>query len=75
VNASKNNEAAFGIRVSLPPGDPFAHLLDDGWQRTHWYETPTLRDLSLHEMRREHEYSRSGDKPSLVFEPIERGDS
>jgi hypothetical protein len=75
MNASDNKEAPFGIRVSLPPGDPFAHLLDDGWQKTHWYQTSMTRDLALHEMCREHEYSRNGDKPTLVFEPIERGDS
>jgi hypothetical protein len=75
MNASDTKEAPFGIRVSLPPGDPFTHLLDDGWQKTHWYQTPMTRDLALHEMCREHEYSRSGDKPTLVFEPIERGGS
>ena len=75
MNASDNKEASFGIRVSLPTGDPFAYLLDEGWQTIHWYQTQTMRDLALHDMQREHEYSRRGDKPSLVFEAIERDSS
>ena len=73
MNASDNKEASFGIRVSVPPGDPFANLLDEGWEKTHWYPSQTARDLALHDMQREHEYSRAGDKPSLIFEAIERG--
>jgi len=30
----------YGIRVSLPPGDPFRKLLGAEWQRLHWYATP-----------------------------------
>jgi hypothetical protein len=75
MNVSAKKEAPFGIRVSLPPGDPFTHLFDDGWNKTHWYQSPTKRDLALHEMQREHEYSRSGDKPALVFAAIERGET
>ncbi|MGI9291732.1 MAG: hypothetical protein ACR2QG_10710 [Gammaproteobacteria bacterium] len=63
----------FGIRVSLPAGDPFNALLDEGWTAEHWFATQTSRDLAMHDMQREHEYSRNGDKPTLVFEPVERG--
>lgn len=62
----------YGIRVSLPPGDPFRNLLGPEWHRTHWFATPTEREAALREMSRRHEYSRAGDKPSLVFEKIEK---
>ncbi|MGH8284721.1 MAG: hypothetical protein ACRETT_03025 [Steroidobacteraceae bacterium] len=62
----------YGIRVSLPPGDPFRNLLGPEWHRTHWFATPTEREAALKEMSRRHEYSRAGDKPSLVFEKIEK---
>ena len=62
----------FGIRVSLPPGDPFRKLLGTEWNRLHWYSTPAERDESLVEMARRHQYSRGGDKPSLLFEKVEK---
>lgn len=69
----------YGIRVSLPPGDPFRKLLGAEWQRLHWYPTPEERDAAIAEMSRRHEYSRSGDmysrsgdRPALVFQKIEK---
>jgi hypothetical protein len=62
----------YGIRVSLPLGDPFRKLLGPEWQRQHWYATPGERDAAMAEMRRRHEYSRSGDAPALVFQKIEK---
>jgi hypothetical protein len=62
----------YGIRVSLPPGDPFRKLLGPEWQRLHWYPTPAERDAALAEMSRRHEFSRAGDKPALVFKKIEK---
>jgi hypothetical protein len=67
----EKTQTAFGIRISLPEGDPFAHLIDDNWQTTHWYPTQTARNTALEDMRREHEYSRHGDRPTLVFKGIE----
>ena len=61
----------FGVRVSLPPGDSFRKLLGPEWHRVHWYTTPGERDAALTEMSRRHLYSRSGDKPALVFEKVE----
>jgi hypothetical protein len=61
----------YGIRVSLPPGDPFRKILGPEWHRNHWYPTPAERDAALTEMSRRHQYSRAGDKPSLVFDKIE----
>ncbi len=62
----------YGVRVSLPPGDPFRKLLGPEWHRLHWYATPQERDAALIEMSRRHEYSRQGDRPSLIFEKIEK---
>lgn len=62
----------FGIRVSLPAGDPFRKLLGPEWHRLHWYSTPQERDAALVDMSRRHEYSRPGDRPSLVFEKVEK---
>ena len=61
----------YGVRVSLPVGDPFRKLLGPEWHRLHWYSTPAERDAALAEMGRRHQYSRAGDKPSLVFEKVE----
>ena len=62
----------YGIRVSLPAGDPFRKLLGPEWQRLHWYPSPHERDAALAEMSRRHEYSRSEDTPALVFQKIEK---
>jgi hypothetical protein len=62
----------YGIRVSLPGGDPFTKLLGTEWHRFHWYASADERDAALAEMSRRHQYSRSGDKPSLVFLKVEK---
>ena len=61
----------YGLRVSLPSGDPFRKLLGPEWHRLHWYASAEERDASLVEMSRRHEYSRATDTPSLRFEKIE----
>lgn len=62
----------YGIRVSLPGGDPFTKLLGMEWHRFHWYPTAEERDAALAEMSRRHQYSRSGDTPSLLFQKVEK---
>jgi hypothetical protein len=62
----------YGIRVRMRANDTFARLLGAGWHREHWYATREERDAALQDMAAEHLYSRSGDKPTLVYEPIER---
>jgi hypothetical protein len=62
----------FGLRLSLPVGDPFRRLLGDDWNRTHWFESAEARDAALTEMSRKHEYSRPGDRPAVVFERVNR---
>jgi hypothetical protein len=62
----------YGIRVSMRSNDTLARLLGTGWHSEYWYPTREERDAALFEKAREHEYSRSGDKPTLKFEPIEQ---
>lgn len=62
----------FGIRVRLRPGESFTRIIGADWERTHWYMTELERDRALEDMASEHLYSRRGDRPTLLFEPIER---
>jgi hypothetical protein len=62
----------YGIRVSIRRTDTFARLLGSDWQRHHWYATRAERDQALADMASEHLYSRSGDRPTLLFEPVEQ---
>jgi hypothetical protein len=62
----------YGIRVSMRASDTFARLLGTGWHREHWYATREERDVALQDMAAEHLYSRPGDKPTLVYEAVER---
>jgi hypothetical protein len=62
----------YGIRITLPPGDPLAALLGRETEMYRWYADARERDAALEEMQREHEYSRIGDRPRLVYEKVER---
>jgi len=61
----------YGVRVSLRANDPFARLCGADWQRMHWFHTAAERDAAMAEMSRKHEYSRPGDRPSLVYTKVE----
>lgn len=61
-----------GIRVSLPPGDTFNLVLGRDWHREHWFASTAERDAALREMGKRHAFSRIGDTPSIVLQPIER---
>jgi hypothetical protein len=62
----------YGIRMTLPPGDPLAPLLGSDVEMYRWYASAGERDAALADMQREHEYSRVGDRPTLVYEKVER---
>lgn len=70
--SSAEKPKPYGIRVSLPPDDPFCKLLGAEWHRLHWYSSAEERDNALSEMSRLHQYSRRSDKPSLVFQKVEK---
>ena len=63
---------AYGVRVSIRATDTFARLLGPGWHREHWYATAAERDAALKDMAGVHLYSRRSDKPTLIFEAVER---
>lgn len=62
----------FGIRVTMPAGDPLRRVLGEDWHREHWYATRDERDAAILDMGQRHAYSRIGDTPSIRLEPIER---
>jgi hypothetical protein len=71
LNHIEQGPQAFGVRVSLRPGDPFRKLLGPDWSRTHWFASAAERDAATQEMARKHEYSRPGDRPALHFDKVE----
>lgn len=72
LNQDLTREKRFGIRVSLPPGDTFLDVIGADWSRYHWFSSAAERDRALEDMRREHLYSRQGDRPTLLFVALER---
>lgn len=66
------NPRPYGVRISLRRNDPFRNVLGPEWSRTHWFVTAAERDAALAEMSRQHEYSRIGDRPTLVCEKVEK---
>jgi len=62
----------YGIRLSLPANDTFASVLGEEWEKYHWYVSPGEREAALAEMSRQHQYSRQGDKPTFIYQKVER---
>jgi hypothetical protein len=62
----------YGIRVRMRANDTFARLLGTDWERLHWFPTRNERDRALTDMASEHLYSRRGDRPTLIYESVER---
>ncbi len=62
----------YGIRVTLNKEDPFRNLVDEDWENFHWYVSEEERDAAFEDMGSEHRYSRRGDRPSLIFEKVEK---
>ena len=65
-------EKNFGIKVTLPSSDPFNNLVGKEWHREHWFSSLKERDDALLKMSGKYLYFRPGDKPSLVFEKIQK---
>jgi hypothetical protein len=65
-------ERRFGIRVTAPERDFFTTLVGRNWQTFHWFATREERDRAMRDMGERHRYSRIGDAPTIVLEPIER---
>ena len=64
----------YGIRITLPAGDPLAkpHLLGGDWETFLWFDTAAERDLALEEMQGQHPYNRLGDIATQILERVER---
>jgi hypothetical protein len=62
----------YGIRIRLPERDPLADIMEADTEMYRWYATESERDAALAEMRREHDYSRIGDVPRVLYEKVER---
>ena len=64
----------YGIRITLPEGDPMRapHLLGPDWESFRWFATREERDRAFEEMQEHLEYYRNGDEPSQVLEKVER---
>jgi len=65
-------ERPFGIRVSIRSNDTFARIIGEDWTREHWFTSAFERDQALQDMASRHLYSRDSDRPTLIYEPIER---
>lgn len=65
-------DRVFGIRMTLPDGDPFRLVLGTEWTSFRWYASSKERDNAYEDMRHEHRFSRLGDAPALVYEKVER---
>lgn len=65
-------DCRFGVRVSLPAGDPLRTVLGDGWHQEHWFATREERDAALLDMGQRHPFSRNTDTPRIVLEAIQR---
>lgn len=63
----------YGIRITLPPGDPLraAHLLGENWEAFRWFETQKARDNVLTDMQSQLAYNRRGDSPTQILEKID----
>lgn len=72
LSRSSDVERPFGIRVRIRSNDTFARIIGADWSREHWYASEHERDRALRDMASEHVYSRHGDRPTLIYEPIER---
>jgi hypothetical protein len=65
-------EKNFGVRVSLPPGDTFARLLGNDWEKTHWFASEAERDAGYEKLALRHGYYRKTDSPTQILEKVVR---
>jgi hypothetical protein len=65
-------EKTFGIRLSLPEGDPMRQVLGDDWHQFQWFENETSRESRIEELTGRFVYYRKGDRPTFVIERVER---
>jgi hypothetical protein len=64
----------FGLRLSLPPGDPMRKVLGDDWHEFQWFESEMARDAKIGELTGRFAYYRKGDRPTFVIERVVDGE-
>lgn len=62
----------WGVRLSLPEGDPMRSLLGDDWHQYHWFASEPEREAKLEQLRGQFVYYRKGDRPSFIVERVNR---
>lgn len=62
----------YGIRFSMPAGDPLRKLLGDDWETFRWYESAQERDEAYEALRRQPPYYRQGDAPTQIMSKVDR---
>ncbi len=72
--SNQTTEKRFGIRMTLPEGDPRRgeHLLGPDWEAYRWFATAEDRDRRLADMKQQHPYYQRGERPSVRCEPVDR---
>lgn len=71
-SAKPAGPANYGIRLSLPPGDPMRGLLGDDWAEFQWFDSEEAREAKLSQLKEQFVYYRRGDRPTFVLERVQR---
>ena len=61
-----------GIRFTMPPGDPMAKVLGEGWEYFRWYDNAEERDRAFLHLLQQPPYYRQGDIPTQIMTKVER---
>lgn len=62
----------FGIRFTMPSGDPMRKVLGEDWEAFRWYDSAAERDQAYEDLRRQPPYYRQGDAPTQILSKIDR---
>jgi hypothetical protein len=62
----------WGIRLSLPAGDPLRPVLGPDWHEYQWFSSEDGREAKIEALRRQFVYYREGDRPAFVIERVNR---
>lgn len=62
----------FGIRFTLPSGDPMEKILGPDWEAFRWYASAQERDQAYEYLRRQPPYYRQGDAPTQILSKVDR---
>ncbi len=64
-------DKVFGIQMELSTDDPMKLVLGDDWETIRWYASAAERDRAYDEIRGQHVWSRSGDRPTMRYAKID----